>query len=93
MNTSKHLALGNFFKDNNGHVIIWQWPNVPLYGWIILKLVVLVVSKGRFKDGCEQLAMAFLFAWALLEITQGVNYFRRFLGLIVGISIVLSYFR
>jgi hypothetical protein len=92
MTIGKHSALGNFFKDKHGHVVIMQWPNLPLYGWIVFKLIGLVVSKGRHKDGCEQLAMAFLFAWALLEITQGVNYFRRFLGLVVGISIALSYF-
>ena len=92
MTHNKNFSPDRFFKDKNGHVVLWQWPNVPLYGWIIFKLVGLVTSKGHFKDGCEQLAMAFLFAWALLEITQGVNYFRRFLGLIVAVSIALSYF-
>jgi hypothetical protein len=33
-----------------------------------------------------------LFAWAYLELAQGVNYFRRLLGLAVLTAAVVGYF-
>jgi hypothetical protein len=83
----------SFVKDNDGHIVLWQWPNIPLYGWIIFKALSLIVSKGHLKTGIDQLSMAFLFTWALLEVMQGVNYFRRLLGLAVLIAIATSYFK
>lgn len=83
----------SFFKDKHGHIVLWQWPNLPIYGWIIFKLLALVVASGQLKTGCEELSVAFLFVWAFLEITQGVNYFRKLLGLVVLLGIIASYFR
>ena len=86
-------SLADFFKDERGHAVIWQWPKIPLSGWIIFKVLALLFSQGRLKSGFEHLSTAFLFAWAFLEITDGVNYFRKSLGLIVMAIIVLGFFR
>ena len=83
----------SFFKDKDGHIVIISWPNIPLAGWILFKIVALIVTKGRIHSGAENLSMALLYTWAYLEITSGVNYFRRLLGLIVLIMLVVSYFK
>ena len=78
-----------FWKDDNGKVVIMQAPNYPIYIWIVLKVV------GHFTSGqvatiFSRLAAATLIAWCLMEIFQGVNYFRRSLGLIILIFTALS---
>jgi len=46
-----------------------------------------LVVSGHLKTGFELLGSAFLFTWAYLEITSGVTYFRRLLG-VAAIAIV-----
>ena len=83
----------SFFKDKDGHIVIISWPNIPLIGWIVFKVIALVVTKGRIHTGSELLSMALLYTWAYMEIMSGVNYFRRLLGLIVLTMIVISYYK
>jgi hypothetical protein len=77
----------SFFKDSDGQVAIWQWPSVPLTGWLVCKLLSMVIKTGSTKMAFETLSTAFLFTWAYLEITSGKSYFRRVLG--VGVMIVV----
>jgi hypothetical protein len=89
----KHFSRPAFFKDKNGQIVLWQWPNIPIIGWAVLKLLSLMVGRGMFNSGLGQLSMALLFVWAYLELIHGVNYFRRLLGLLVLVGVVASYFR
>lgn len=94
MKPTKHMRLiTNFFKDTNGHVVIWQWPNVPLAGWFVCKLLALILKDGKVHTGFESLGMALIFVWAYLEITSGKSYFRRALGAAIMIILVLGYFK
>lgn len=83
----------SFFKNSNGQVVLWQPPNLPLYGWIIFKVLALLLASGHLKSGFEQLSMVSLFVWGYLELTSGVSYFRRVLGLIVLVSITVGWFK
>jgi hypothetical protein len=85
------MKLATFFKDKDGRVVIWQWPSLPIYGWLVCKIVARLVPEGHLQTGFEQLSMAFLFTWAFLEITKGVSYFRRALGLVVMVLLVMSF--
>lgn len=67
------------FRDSNGNIVIAQTPNWPLYlviGFFLLKfipieaLLALSLWGGRVS----------LLYWAYLEISQGVNGFRKLLG-------------
>ena len=82
-----------FFKDKNGQFVIWQSPNIPIYGWIAFKLLSMLVASGYLKTGFENLSSAALFTWAYLEVYSGMSYFRRLLGVVVLVSIVIGYFR
>ena len=80
----------NFFKDKDGRVVIFQTPNAPLIGWFIFSILNLLWTIRHPKEIYlfHMLSFGFIFTWAWLEITSGVNYFRRTLGLIVLIITV-----
>lgn len=90
---NSELIIKNFFKDKDGHIVIWQWPNVPLWGWIIFKLLSFSIDQEQLRVGFAKLSAASLFVWAYLEITKGDSYFRRFIGGIVMLGIIAGYFR
>lgn len=66
---------------------IAQWPNPPL--WVAIAAI--IVSRlatgvvGATAEGVFYLAIG---AWAYLEITDGVNWFRRLLG--AGVAAYLA---
>jgi hypothetical protein len=82
--------LDNFFRDKNGEIVIGQPPNLPIAIWGAASLLQLVFKTGQINFGLDILATGSLFVWAILELFQGVNYFRRTLGLIVLISLLVS---
>jgi hypothetical protein len=82
--------LDNFFRDKDGQIVIGQLPNLPLIVWLVASLLQLVFKTGQVNSGLDILATSSLFVWAILELFQGVNYFRRTLGLIVLVSLVAS---
>jgi hypothetical protein len=84
---------GLIFKDSEGNTVIWQVPNIPLAGWMVFKLLSVLVESPSIKSGFENLSTAFLFTWAYLEIVSGKSYFRRALGVVVMTAIVSSYFK
>lgn len=92
MLSKESIRVQRFFKNKDGHIVLFQWPNFLLWSWIFLKLLAYLLPNGSWHVGAEQLSRAVLFAWAYLEITTGVNYFRRLFGLLVIMYIVVSYF-
>jgi hypothetical protein len=71
-----------FFKDKSGKVVIAQWPNLPL--WFALFFFIL----EKFSTGILEIIgasglFASLVVWSYMEITSGVNGFRRFFGVVV----------
>jgi hypothetical protein len=87
----EYKALQNFFKDKTGRVVLWQRPNLPICGWAVFK-VLAFLTHGDLRYGCQLVSTGFFLMWALLEITKGVNYFRRLLGFGLLAMVVASYF-
>ncbi len=81
-----------FWKDKNGNVVVYQHPNFLLIGWVILASVSLFVGS-KLADIIWNISLAVLAAWSLLEIFKGVNYFRRLVGAIVLLLVILAVFR
>ncbi len=77
------LTENRVFRDSEGTIVLAQFPNPPLIGWILASLLQLVFTTGQIKLGLDAVAFGCLFTWAWEELFQGVNYFRRGLGLIV----------
>lgn len=78
------------FRDSNGNIVIAQPPNLPLIVGLAATLLSLLPTGGNIHTGLEALAFGSLFTWAWMELFQGVNYFRRSLGLVVLLWLLAS---
>lgn len=85
-----NTLLDKIFRDREGEIVLAQTPNLPLIVWIVASLLKLVFTTGKISIGLEVIAFGSLFTWAWEELFQGVNYFRKALGLIVLVTLILS---
>lgn len=83
-------AFDRTFKDNQGNLAIFQKPNLPS----MVGLAALLFSISPISPFLQTLfgAIAYgaIFTWSWLELFQGVNYFRRILGLVVLVIAIVS---
>ncbi|RAP36640.1 hypothetical protein B1207_07495 [Legionella quinlivanii] len=82
----------DFFRDKQNRIVIFQFPNWPLILWFVFAVLDYLWSSNQpeVHHLWSMLRFGFIFTWAWLEITGGVNYFRRTLGLLVLIIAVVS---
>ncbi len=59
-----------------------QFPNVPL-GFVTLSLLTAMVTTGGAHDAAQSIGRTFQAIWGYLELTSGINGFRRALGGVV----------
>jgi hypothetical protein len=78
------------FRDGSGEIVIAQMPNLPIIIWVVVSLLKTVYKTGKINLGLDILAVSSLFIWAIQELFQGVNYFRRGLGAIILIWLMVS---
>jgi hypothetical protein len=86
----QNTLFDKIFRDSDGNIVVAQMPNLPIIVWVTASLLKLVFTTGEINTGLDALAFGSLFTWAWLELFQGVNYFRRALGLTVLIAVILS---
>ncbi|MEH2177899.1 hypothetical protein [Nostoc sp.] len=84
----ENTLIDKTFRDSNGNIVLGQMPNPPLILWIVASLLTLVFTTGKINTMLDFLANGSLFTWAWMELFQGVNYFRRALGLAVLIGMI-----
>jgi hypothetical protein len=89
----ENTLLDKIFRDREGKVVLAQIPNLPLIVWIVASLLRLIFTTGKVNIGLEAIAFGSLFTWAWEELFQGVNYFRRTLGLLVLVGLIASKIR
>ena len=82
--------LNQMFRDDEGKIVVAQLPNLPIIVWIVATLLKMIFATGQINTGLELTAFGALFTWAWAELFQGVNYFRRGLGLVVLVSLIAS---
>jgi hypothetical protein len=78
------------FCDSEGNIVLAQPPNLPLLVWIGATLLKVVFRDGSLHSILDIIAFGSLFTWAWQELFDGVNYFRRALGLIILIWAIAS---
>jgi hypothetical protein len=86
--TAEPSLFDRFFRDQEGNIVIAQKPNLPISIWGATTVLQFFNFGGKFQTGLELVSFGILFTWAWLEIFQGVNYFRRSLGLVVLIGML-----
>ena len=90
MENTENTLFNQTFRDHDGNIVIAQMPNPPLLVWLAATLLNLLPTTGNIHTGLEALAFGALFTWAWEELFQGVNYFRRALGLVVLLGVLAS---
>jgi hypothetical protein len=78
------------FRDSEGKVVLAQMPNLPIIVWIVSSLLKMIFTTGKINMGLDIIAFGSLFTWAWEELFQGINYFRRALGLLVFGALIAS---
>ncbi len=80
------------FRDSEGNIVIAQPPNLPIVVGITATVLSLMVRSGNIHTAIDAIAFGSLFTWAWQELFEGVNYFRRALGLLALIAVIASRF-
>jgi hypothetical protein len=83
-------SLDRFFQDDKGNVVIIQPPNIPITVWAIASVLKLVANNGSLYATLDAISYGSIFVWSLMELFQGVNTFRRTLGLVVLVATIVS---
>lgn len=78
------------FRDREGNVVLAQPPNLPIIVWVVASLLKLILTTGKIGIALDLIIFGSLFTWAWEELFQGVNYFRRALGLVVLVGLIVS---
>ncbi|MBR8828404.1 MAG: hypothetical protein DSM107014_10985 [Gomphosphaeria aponina SAG 52.96 = DSM 107014] len=86
----ENTLFNKVFRDSEGKIVLAQMPNLPLIAWIVASLFKIVFTTGKINSGLDLLAFGSLFTWAWQELFQGVNYFRRALGMLVLVGLIAS---
>ena len=86
----KDSLFDKTFRDSDGQIAIAQMPNLPILVWVGAVLLKLIFTSGQTYLLLDTIAFGALFTWAWGELFQGVNYFRRGLGLVVLIGAIGS---
>src|SRR5689334_9766408 len=89
--TSAHRSpVSRFFRNpDTGEVVVAQWPNLPLWSFLVASAVRMVLHP----DGTAGTALSIvsgvaIIVWSVLEIAQGASPFRRVLGGVVLLTVV-----
>lgn len=76
------------FRDSSGNIVIAQPPNLPILVGLTATLLQFVLPSGNLQAGLDLVGFGAWFTWAWLELFEGVNYFRRALGLVALVAII-----
>jgi hypothetical protein len=76
------------FRDSEGRIVIVQPPNLPILVGLAAILLQFVLPSGNLQTGVYFVGFGAFFTWAWLELFEGVNYFRRGLGLLSLVSLI-----
>ena len=80
-----------FWRDEYGRDVIWQKPNVYLITWLVSTGLTWFLPYNILKRALLLISLVSIIIWSLLEMYSGVNRFRRLLGLLVFIIVVINW--
>lgn len=78
------------FCDKHGRPAIIQWPNPPLWTWIIASALGYVIH-GRWHFVVSVLGSLALAVWAFIELARGASLFRKVLGGVVLLYLLVTF--
>lgn len=78
------MKIVNIFRDKKGKVVIAQKPNLPLWIAIFFFLIKFIPLWFLSVISFWGVTISLLY-WSYLELTDGINLWRRFLGFTVAL--------
>jgi hypothetical protein len=87
--TRQTTLFDRTFRDSEGNIVIAQMPNLPILVGLTATLLRFVLPSGDLQTTLGLVGFGALFTWAWQELFSGVNYFRRSLGLIGLVSLIM----
>jgi hypothetical protein len=78
-----------FWEDKKGRIVIWQKPNIWLIIWFAALVLNWFAPYGIIYKTLGTISLIALVIWSVLEVLSGVNYFRRIIGLLILLILVL----
>lgn len=88
LETKQTTLFDRIFRDSEGNIVIAQMPNLPILVGLTATVLQFVLPSGQLQTIVGLVAFGALFTWAWQELFEGVNYFRRSLGLIGLVSLI-----
>ncbi|HSX44842.1 MAG TPA: hypothetical protein VLF39_01860 [Candidatus Saccharimonadales bacterium] len=80
-----------FWEDGHGNFVIWQKPNVYLSTWFLTMVGNWFIHTNWLRSGLSYISLLALIIWAVLEVYNGINYFRRLIGILVLLTLLTSH--
>lgn len=78
------LSLRWWVRDQDGSVVLAQWPNPALAVWLVAVIVGWTGALGSDRTGeLAAVGRGALIVWALDEVVRGASPARRILGAVV----------
>ncbi len=89
LEAKKATLFDRTFRDSEGNIVIAQAPNLPVLVGAAATLLYYTLPSSKIQTVLGLIAFGTLFTWAWQELFEGVNYFRRALGLIGLVSLIV----
>ncbi|MEA5450038.1 hypothetical protein VB780_15765 [Leptolyngbya sp. CCNP1308] len=77
------------FRDDAGNIVIGQPPNLIVLVAVAATVLQTVLSGGLPQAAADLVAFGAWFTWAWQELFEGVNYFRRAIGLVTLVGLLV----
>jgi hypothetical protein len=85
-------TLDRFFQADKGNIVITQLPNILITVWAISSVLKLVVNNGNLSSNLDAISFGSIAILSLMELFQGIDTFRRTLGLVTLIASIFTKF-
>lgn len=85
------MNLKNIFETSDGEIVIAQKPNALIIIWLACWIGAQFVTNQQSSNYISNIGTVALVLWALSELFKGVNTFRKLLGLVVLLGIIIQY--
>lgn len=81
--------IKKLFYDKHGKLVLYQTPNWQIIGFMF-SLAIALFSNNVLRLIAFILASIFLIWWSLLEIVSGVTLFRKLLGILMLVLLLIT---
>lgn len=90
--TKNAASSDSFWHDKDGNFVVLQMPNKLIVAWFVTFILSQLIHAQPIKFILSWSAFIMLIIWAIREIREGANYFRKSLGVLIFLLALLTRF-